>query len=248
MAGGLDLVLWDAFGPVLDAVTPSYLAAVEVCEFLRIAPPFLDAENYRNRAQRGVQLMMAALVARQNGPVSEQRSVEEALHIYELRMMGEQVTCVQGVERVLARLDGLGVVQGVVTNLPQEWVMPRLDALGLSKYFNVYMFRQQGSSSGKEGLLGVVLRRCRDPSRVAMVGDRVPDVLAARRAGIGHVVLVAYGLDTFERVSTELKDAYYEDAQGVRKKLAPDATVDTPMGVLDYLEGQSDLDARLGGK
>jgi phosphoglycolate phosphatase-like HAD superfamily hydrolase len=243
MASGLDLVLWDAFGPVLEAVNPSYQAALNVCEFLRIAPPFSDVESYRSRAQRGVRVMISDMVGRQNGSTGERRSVEDALSRYEASMLAKEPVAVPGIERVLERLGRFDVVQGVVTNLPQEWVMPRLDRLGLSRYFNVYMFREQGS--GKESLLGTVLSRCSDPGRVALVGDRVPDALAARRAGIGHVVLVTYGLDTHERIAGELRDAYYEDAQGARRKFRLDATADSLLYVLDYLEGQIDLDTRL---
>ena len=99
-----------------------------------------------------------------------------------------------GVREGLARLAAAGIACACVTNKPERFTHPLLDAAGLAHFFSAVVGGDTVASRKPDplpilhacGLLGVA------PGEALMVGDSDNDTQAARAAGCG-VVCVPYG-------------------------------------------------------
>lgn len=100
-----------------------------------------------------------------------------------------------GVAAVLERLAGAGLRLGVCTNKPGKATRAVLADLGLAGRFSAVLGGDELDGVRKPDprhLLATLARLGVGPGRAAMVGDTRNDVVAARAAGMG-VVVVAFG-------------------------------------------------------
>jgi phosphoglycolate phosphatase len=142
------------------------------------------------------------------------------LDLYAERVCGE-TRLFDGIAELLAALDQRGLAWGVVTNKPERFTVPLLEALELRARAACVV---GGDTTDRakphpEPLLhavrtlGIVAARC------LYVGDDLRDVQAARAAGM-HVVAAAYG---------------YLGDEGDPASWGADAVIAHPVEVLNYL-------------
>jgi phosphoglycolate phosphatase len=129
------------------------------------------------------------------------------LDLYAERVCGE-TRLFDGIAELLAALDQRGLAWGVVTNKPERFTVPLLEALELRARAACVV-----GGDTTDRTLGIVAARC------LYVGDDLRDVQAARAAGM-HVVAAAYG---------------YLGDEGDPASWGADAVIAHPVEVLNYL-------------
>jgi phosphoglycolate phosphatase len=94
-----------------------------------------------------------------------------------------------GISETLRSLRGLGVVLYVATSKPRVFATEIVDRAGWTELFNgIYGSELDGTRSDKASILKQALdNRIGDEPTVAVVGDRVEDVLAARLNSVPFV-------------------------------------------------------------
>ena len=238
-ASEIDVILWSLNGPVLRPIPEAYVAMEYICtKVLKVPVPFATENGFRlwngHGAREGIERL-----ADKRDPWEVRRAV---LH-YEMRMMFGDANPVDGVSDTLRRL-GSRFTLGAMANLPEEWAKTKLDSHHLSDLFKAIEPYVNGHPELCEGLMRSAMRRLgADPSRVAAVIDRIPDALAAQRAGIADIILVTYGWEPFQRLYEALKVV-----QGEYRQQHPDAkdgwlvfdhVSDSPEEVERYLESKA---------
>ncbi|SMB28814.1 Phosphoglycolate phosphatase [Sterolibacterium denitrificans] len=138
----------------------------------------------------------------------------------------EHTVLFDGVAELLAALDERGVRWGVVTNKPQRFTLPLLDALGLTARCACIV---SGDTTARpKPAPDPLLRGCQDaaarPQRSLYVGDDERDIIAGHAAGM-ITVIAAWG---------------YLGEENPPENWNAAAMIETPAQVLDLL----DLDER----
>ena len=115
------------------------------------------------------------------------------LDAYQGRLFA-RTTIFPGVPAVLEELARAGWSMGCVTNKPQRFTDPLLEAAGLNAYFSITLSGDSLATKkpAPEPLLHAARTLGVELGRVVMIGDSVTDVDAARNAGV-HAVAVSYG-------------------------------------------------------
>ncbi len=125
--------------------------------------------------------------------------VEEALTIYRSHATDERALALlkpyPGVSELLARLRALGVKIGLATAKLHAVTMLHLQVAGLDSLIDYVGATRTDHGCDKAQLIREAMEALHaDPARTLMVGDRLYDMEAARRAGIPGVgVLYGYG-------------------------------------------------------
>lgn len=179
-------VLFDLDGTLLDSA-PDMVAAVNVLRDARGAPP-MPLQSLRPHVSHGARAMVAAAFP-EDDAVDMPDLVAEFLAAY-AGVLGRYCAPFDGVEQMLAALEGAGSRWGIVTNKPEALAAPLLPMLGWSSRCGVLI----GGDTLAErkphplpllhaaGLIGV------DPADCVYVGDDRRDIQAARAAGMRSVV------------------------------------------------------------
>jgi phosphoglycolate phosphatase len=119
-----------------------------------------------------------------------------------------------GVRALLGQLKARGAVLGLVTGNLSQIAWRKLELAGLSEYFSVGAFAEDGTTrtrlaqvaarrAMKQGILG---RNC----RISLVGDHANDVEAAKRNGFRSVA-VATGVTSLEELRAAKPDILLPD-------------------------------------
>ena len=128
-----------------------------------------------------------------------------------------------GVSELLATLDRGGVAWGVVTNKPERFTMPLLEALELLARAACVIGGDtaERAKPHPDPLLHAAQKLALAPAHCLYVGDDVRDVRAARAAGM-PVIAAGYG---------------YLGEGGDPRAWGADAVINHPLEVLKYLGG-----------
>ena len=119
-----------------------------------------------------------------------------------------------GMEKVLSHFQDKK--KALVTNKPQVYTDKILAGLNLAGQFDIIL----GSDNGfqlkpdPEMILHVIQQLQVHPSRCVMIGDGLPDILAARRAGIKSCA-VAYGLGDPNELKNAGPDYFCEEPEEI---------------------------------
>lgn len=129
-----------------------------------------------------------------------------------------------GMEELLRALDQRGMQWGVVTNKPDRFTRPLLDALGLASRAACIV---SGDTAARpkphpDPLLHASRALALDPAACLYVGDDLRDIQAARAAGM-PILAAGYG---------------YLGDDGDPQAWGADAVIDHPLETLNFLGGQ----------
>lgn len=221
----IDAILFDLDGTLVDSV-PDLAAATDamLIDMSRAAAgEALVREWVGNGAER---LVKRALTGKMDGepPATE---LEQALPLfmehYQSHLQG-QSRLYPGVKESLADLQERGLALGLVTNKPERFIAPLLEALGIAEVFAVVVGGD--TLADKKPHPAPLLHAARqlgvESAAALMVGDSRNDVLAARRAGM-QIVCVPYGYNHGEDIRLTEPDAVVEDLRelsGLLKSIA----------------------------
>jgi len=97
----------------------------------------------------------------------------------------------EGVAEALQQLREAGLRLACVTNKPREFTIPLLERVGLAHYFAVVVAGDdvQATKPDPALLLTACDRLGVAPPAALMIGDSINDVLAARAAGMGTMLV-----------------------------------------------------------
>jgi phosphoglycolate phosphatase len=117
----------------------------------------------------------------------------EFLDLYE-RNLSRSTTLFPGMAEALAELELRGVRWGIVTNKPQRFTLPLIEALGLSARSACTVCADMVSAPKPHpaALIEAAVRLAVPPAACLYVGDDERDVVAARAAGMDSIVAL-YG-------------------------------------------------------
>ncbi|RAU19671.1 phosphoglycolate phosphatase [Nitrincola tibetensis] len=134
---------------------------------------------------------------------------------------GRQARLFSGVQTFLDYLEQRGVILALVTNKPEAFTLPLLEAMNLKSYFPLIVSGDTLplKKPHPDQLLHVMRHFEVDLTQTLMLGDSSNDVLAARAAGC-PVVCVSYGYNHGESI-------YEADA---------DAVVDSMVGLIENVQ------------
>jgi len=125
-----------------------------------------------------------------------------------------------GVAELLDALSAAGCRLTVLTNKPGDSARLLLDRLALRRWFSDVIGDGDGypTKPAPDAVMALAARHGVAPARVLVAGDGIPDLMAARSAGVA-VAAVTWGYV----------------ARAVQERYRPDWVVATPMGILDIL-------------
>jgi phosphoglycolate phosphatase len=183
-------VLFDLDGTLIDSAPDLYAALVAQCVEEDVAsPPYAPMRQVVSRGSRAV--LRCAFADR--GEAAIEALVPRYLVLYQ-QVMGRQTTPFEGVEDLLARIEGQGLRWGIVTNKPGFLTDELIQAIGWSE-------RASAVVSGdtlpvKKPDPAPVLLACEHagvtPARCVFVGDDRRDIQAGAAAGL-YTVAVSWG-------------------------------------------------------
>ena len=187
-------VLFDLDGTLLDSA-PDMVAAIDAMRAQRGQPP-MPLEQLRPHVSKGARAMVAA--AFPDVPHDErERWIPEFLDAYQ-HALGKHGTLFEGVDAMLAALEGAGCIWGIVTNKPEYLARQLMPVLGWEQRCAV-LIGGDTLSARKPDPLPLIVAAERigvEPSLCVYVGDDERDIIAARAAGMPSVVaLWGYRLD-----------------------------------------------------
>ncbi len=153
-----------------------------------------DYKKARDRVGFGAKALIREAFERAGQDVSETR-LDELLADF-LRIYAQDIAQLSrpfaGVLTTLRELRSSGARLSVCTNKPGFLARPLIKALKMDVFFERVIGSRDGVKSKPSADHIFATAAHRDPSRIIMVGDALPDVSAARNAGV-PVILMAYG-------------------------------------------------------
>ncbi len=195
--GRVEAVLFDLDGTLLDTIPD--LAAAANATLAEIGRATVPVETVASYVGKGIPVLVKRLLTGSLDPDAEvdEAELEAVLPVFRRhygRENGRRARFYDQVEPAVARLAGMGLPMGCVTNKAGDFTEPLLSLTGLRPYFGVVVSGDTLAEKKPHPLpvrhaaaqLGVAVERA------LLVGDSVNDVLSARAAGC-PVVCVPYG-------------------------------------------------------
>lgn len=148
----------------------------------------------RNQVGFGAKKLIREACARENHPIDEAR-VDELWHLF-IKLYDEDIAQLSkpfpGVIETLRLLRGDGYELSVCTNKPGYLARKLIKALKMEKFFVRTIGSGDGVRSKPSASHIYAAAGHRNPDRIVMIGDSMPDVMAARAAGVPSI-LMRYG-------------------------------------------------------
>jgi phosphoglycolate phosphatase len=147
-----------------------------------------------------------------------------AFQTHYARCLSDRTRVFPGVVETLDALGEAGIARGCVTNKPERFTLPLLEALDLARYFKVTiggdtLARKKPDPSP----LLEAARRCGvNAAESVMVGDSLADLGAARAAGM-RIFCVRYGYPAGADLAAHAPDALADDMREFLPHLLPQA-------------------------
>jgi len=178
-------VLFDLDGTLVDSVADIAEALNELLVAEGRNPYPLAA--IKRMVGEGVVRLMEKAFREADGAVER---AERFMEIYTPRSTRLTVP-VEGAFAALDHFKGLGVPLAICTNKPDDAAREVLDGLGLLPYFREVIGGTSGLPRKPDPaiLIEAARRLGAEPAQTLMVGDSLPDVAAARAAGMAVVVV-----------------------------------------------------------
>lgn len=189
----LGAVLLDLDGTLLDTAADIAEAVNRTLADYGLLP--LQADQVRQFIGLGIaHLMRQVLALSQLGGAPTHAEAIARFDVHYTDTNGKLACAYPGVFAGLDALAAEGWKLGCVTNKPQRFVDPLLEATGLGKYFACVVCGDSlpTMKPSAEPLLHACRALDADPARSFMIGDSLHDVRAARAAGMPSYV-VPYG-------------------------------------------------------
>lgn len=189
------LIAFDLDGTLLDSV-PDLAKAVQLTLAELDLPP-QELEQVRGWIGNGARILVKrALSGDIQGDVPDD-IFEKAYPLF-LKHYAEHLNCnsvlYSGVEQTLGALKEAGIALACITNKPEQFTLPLLEAIGLAQFFDNVVcgdtFEQR--KPHPMPLLKVAQFFNVAPQQSIMVGDSVNDIKAAQAAGF-YSICVDYG-------------------------------------------------------
>ncbi len=229
-AGLPRLVMFDLDGTLVDSV-PELAAAVEHMLLVLGRPP-VGSAAVRLWVGNGARVLVRRALAGdlQHAAVSE-TDTEQALALFMAAYEGSHrlTQIYPGVRDSLKWLRQQGVEMALITNKPERFVAPLLDALKIGRYFRWIIggdtLAQQKPDPA--GLLQVMKMAGVEPQQALFIGDSRNDVLAAHAAGVLCVAL-SYGYNHGRPIAEEAPALVIDDLRALLPG-CPSACAELPL-------------------
>jgi pyrophosphatase PpaX len=171
---GIDTILFDWDGTLVDTAQPSFAAFQQTMRDLGIR---LEFDHYERIYSPNWYRMYQALRLPQH---KWQKAEDLWLHYY-----GENAaSLVQGARNVLVELSGRGYCLGVVSSGSQSRVLREMESLEIGKAFRIVVCNEDvcNKKPDPEGLEKAIRLLDRQPETCCYVGDSADDVEMGKRA------------------------------------------------------------------
>ena len=216
-------VLFDLDGTLLDTL-PDLFAATNamLCD---MGYPELPEASIRSYVGRGIpNLIKRALANSLHIDEDTQAAPPEAIASYRRhyeRENGRNVRIYPGVREGLERIKARGIPMGIVTNKADAFIVPLLEKMGISAYFDVLVGGDLLPKIKPDpmSIIWACGRLGFSPKDVLFIGDSVNDFLAARAAAC-PVFLLPYGYNEGRDVHELDCDAVIESVQAALDLIA----------------------------
>ena len=162
-----------------------------------IATEGLKATNYeaaRNRVGYGAKALIRHAYALENKDIDDatlQNLLQLFLDQYEAEI-ARLSTPFPDVMRTLAKLKSMGARLSVCTNKPGYLARPLIEALDMGRFFDRIIGSRDGVRTKPHADHIFAAAGHRQTDQIIMVGDSIPDVMAARAAKV-PVIVMSYG-------------------------------------------------------
>ncbi|MBB4658438.1 HAD-IA family hydrolase [Parvularcula dongshanensis] len=123
-----------------------------------------------------------------------------------------------GCEDALAQLAEAGAALAVCTNKVEKLAFPLLDALDLTKWFDVVLARDSLDRCKPDPAPLIEIQRRTGRARGVMIGDTPTDLAAGRAAGM-PVLLAEFGYGSFETSHAVKDEQRFEDFEALFEKI-----------------------------
>lgn len=190
-------VLFDLDGTLIDSAADIQAAVNQLLERHALGPLSLD--DVKGMIGQGVKVTVERAFRACNRPLEGEALEQEYLAMLDIyaNHLAEFTVLMPGTMETLEALHEQGVLLAVATNKPQRAAEAVLDHFGLFPYLGSVVGGDAGVAKkpAPDILLAALDRLGVEPWNALMVGDSISDVLAARAAGIG-VVIIRGGYNT----------------------------------------------------
>ncbi len=192
-------VVFDLDGTLIDSI-PDVRAAVNVTLHAHRRPP-LAQDSLRRMIGHGATAMLEMAFDATGGGPPPEGALAHYMAAYRANPTAE-TRIHDGAEAALDALAGAGVALGICTNKPGTMTRLVLDGLGLSRRFRAVVCGDEIDHPKPDGrhvtatlaAMGLPAASVLEPASAVFVGDALPDVQAARAAGLPSIV-VTFGYD-----------------------------------------------------
>ncbi len=222
MASGNPLVLFDIDGTLIRRAGPHHRQAlVDAVRRTTGLETTTDGVPVAGMLDRDILTVMMARGGMPN--VAIRRAMPEIVRraqwLYSRSCPDLQRKVCPGVRALLRRLEGRGVVTGLVTGNLTRIAWKKMEHAGLRPYFRFGAFAEQARD--RSGLARMAIREARrqkwigPASPISLIGDHPNDVNAARANG-ARSIAVATGVISLEELQSHSPDILLADLRGIR--------------------------------
>ncbi|MES2635284.1 MAG: phosphoglycolate phosphatase [Pseudomonadota bacterium] len=208
-SSGVEAAIVDLDGTLVDTLDDFRVALNLMLSDLGLA--HLDRGVIEPMIGRGSENLIRAVLAHVGAGAALYDAAWQSYQKHYLAINGQHSAVFDGAVEGLEILRSLGLRLACLTNKPQSFAAPLLQAKGLAAYFEV-VFGGDAFERKKPDPLPLV-KTCEAlgvmPARTLMIGDSSNDAAAARAAGC-PVVLVTYGYNHGEPVRAVDCDGFLE--------------------------------------
>lgn len=203
------LILCDLDGTLVDSIPD--LAYASQCMAGDLDLPVPTLEQIRCWVGNGMERLVKRVLTNDMHAEPDAQLLQEAIKLFKHHYTlcnGQHSVVYEGVYEGLQWLSTQGVELACVTNKPEDFTHPLLDALALEKYFTLIVGGDTLNTKkpDPQPLLHCMKHFNKKANETLMLGDSKNDVNAARAAKI-PVVCVSYGYNHGESIALSQPDA-----------------------------------------